>query len=412
MTDDPAASLTFADIEAAADLLRGSVVRTPLVRSGALSALTGAEIYLKLETLQRTGSFKDRGAFVKLSSLDEAQRKAGVIAISAGNHAQGVAYHAKRLGAPATIVMPEGTPFTKVSRTQSHGARVILRGDTIDASQDFARDLAEAEGLTLVHPYDDPKIVAGQGVIALEMLADAPDLETLVIPIGGGGLIGGVGLAANQIKPSIQIVGVEAALYPSMYQSLNGLPVQCGGDTIAEGIAVKTPGALNIALARRFVDDLVLLDEPSLEHALQTMLETGKLVAEGAGAAPLAAVLADPARFAGKKVGVIVCGANIDSRIMAGVLMRGMARAHRLARIRVGIADAPGALSKVASQIGETGANIVEVMHQRMFYDVPVKQASLDIMIETRDENHIYDVMARLQAAGYTAKILSESEAG
>ncbi len=412
MTDDPAASLTFADIEAAADLLRGSVVRTPLVRSGALSALTGAEIYLKLETLQRTGSFKDRGAFVKLSSLDEAQRKAGVIAISAGNHAQGVAYHAKRLGAPATIVMPAGTPFTKVSRTQSHGARVILRGDTIDASQDFASDLAEAEGLTLVHPYDDPKIVAGQGVIALEMLADAPDLETLVIPIGGGGLIGGVGLAANQIKPSIQIVGVEAALYPSMYQSLNGLPVQCGGDTIAEGIAVKTPGALNIALARRFVDDLVLLDEPSLEHALQTMLETGKLVAEGAGAAPLAAVLADPARFAGKKVGVIVCGANIDSRIMAGVLMRGMARAHRLARIRVGIADAPGALSKVASQIGETGANIVEVMHQRMFYDVPVKQASLDIMIETRDENHIYDVMARLQAAGYTAKILSESEAG
>ncbi|MDJ0683308.1 MAG: threonine ammonia-lyase [Alphaproteobacteria bacterium] len=412
MTDDPAASLTFADIEAAAKLMRGSVVCTPLVYSGALSAMTGAEIYLKLETLQRTGSFKDRGAFVKLSSLSEAQRKAGVIAISAGNHAQGVAYHAKRLGASATIVMPAGTPFTKVSRTQSHGARVILRGDTIDASQDFARDLAEAEGLTLVHPYDDPKIVAGQGVIALEMLADAPDLETLVIPIGGGGLIGGVGLAAKQIKPSIQIVGVEAALYPSMYQSLNGLPVQCGGDTIAEGIAVKTPGALNIALARRFVDDLVLLDEPSLEHAVQTMLETGKLVAEGAGAAPLAAVLADPARFAGKKVGVIVCGANIDSRIMAGVLMRGMARAHRLARIRVGIADAPGALSKVASQIGETGANIVEVMHQRMFYDVPVKQASLDIMIETRDESHIHDVLARLQAAGYTAKILSESEAG
>lgn len=401
-------AVTLDDIKRAAALLEGQVVRTPTHYSGPLSDLTGAEIYLKLETLQHTGSFKDRGAFVKLSSLTEEQKENGVIAMSAGNHAQGVAYHAKRLGIPATIVMPEGTPFTKVARTQAHGARVILHGDNINAAEPYAKDLAEEENLTFVHPYADAHIVAGQGTIGLEFLEDVPDLDTIVVPIGGGGIISGIATAVKSINPSIRIVGVEAALYPSMYQIINGLEPRMGGDTVAEGIAVKTPGEINIEITRRLVDDILLVDEPALEAAVQTMLETGKVMTEGAGAAPLAAVQTHSGQFAGKKVGMMVCGSNIDSRILAGILMRGMFRAYRLARIRVSIKDAAGSLAKVADHIGQTGGNIVEVQHQRMFYNVPVKNAELDIMVETRDHDHIQTILTRLNAAGFKSKLLSE----
>ncbi len=398
--------VTFDDIKRAAQDLEGQVVRTPSHYSRPLSDLTGTEVFLKLETLQHTGSFKDRGAYIKLSSLTEAQKQSGVIAMSAGNHAQGVAWHANRLGIPATIVMPEGTPFTKVSRTQAHGARVILHGDNISAAEPFANDLAKEENLTFVHPYADPLIIAGQGTVGLEFLADVPDLDVILVPIGGGGIISGVAIAAKAINPEIKIVGVEAGLYPSMYQLINNMPPQMGGDTIAEGIAVKTPGAINQEIVKALVDDILLVDEPSLELAVQTMLETGKTLAEGAGAAGLAALLAHPGRFAGKKTGLVVCGSNIDSRILAATLMRGMARAHRLVRIRVTIKDAPGVLSRVTDHIGHTGGNIVEVMHQRMFYDVPVKNAELDIMVETRDHAHVQDILTRLNAAGFKSKLL------
>lgn len=405
----PPLPVTMENIEQAARDLAGQVVATPTIRSGPLSALTGSEVYLKLETLQHTGSFKDRGAYIKMLSLSDAQKENGVIAMSAGNHAQGVAWHAKRLGIPATIVMPEGTPFTKVARTQAHGARVILHGDNINAAEPFAVALAEEEGLTFVHPYADPHIIAGQGTVALEMLAAVPDLDVLVVPIGGGGIISGMTIAAKALRPSIRVVGVEAALYPSMYQLVHGLPPQMGGDTIAEGIAVKTPGAINVEIVKALVDDILLVDEPALENAVQVMLETGKTLAEGAGAAPLAALLSHPGRFSGKKVGLAVCGSNIDSRILAATLMRGMVRAHRLARIRVKIKDTPGVLACVADHIGQTGGNIVEVMHQRMFYDVPVKNAELDIMVETRDQAHVQDILTRLGAAGFPSRLLLDT---
>ena len=400
--------VTLEDIQRAAELLEGQVIRTPVHPSGPLSDLTGAEVFLKLETLQHTGSFKDRGAYVKLWSLTDEQKANGVIAMSAGNHAQGVAYHAKRLGIPATIVMPEGTPFTKVARTQSHGARVILHGDNINTAEPFAKELAEKENLTFVHPYADPHIVAGQGTIGLELLDDVPDLDAIIVPIGGGGVISGIATAVKSLKPGIKVIGVEAALYPSMYQIINGLEPLMGGDTVAEGIAVKTPGDINVEATRRLVDDILLVDEPALENAVQTMLETGKVMTEGAGAAPLAALLAHPARFTGAKVALVVCGSNIDSRLLAGILMRGMIRASRLARIRVLIKDAPGVLAKVSEHIGQTGGNIVEVQHQRMFYNVPVKNAELDIMVETRDHDHVQTILTRLSAAGFKCKLLSD----
>lgn len=399
--------VSIEDIRRAAAVLDGHVVRTPTLRSGPLSDLTGAEIFGKLETLQYTGSFKDRGALVKLMSLKEEERANGVIAVSAGNHAQGVAYHAKRLGIPATIVMPEGTPFTKIARTRSHGARVVLFGDTISEAEPHAHEISEAESLTFVHPYDDDHIIAGQGTIGLEVLDAVPDLDVIVVPIGGGGIIGGVATAAKAIKPGIEIVGVEAALYPSMYQRIHGLAPNMGGDTIAEGIAVKRPGDRNVEIVRRLVDGILLVDEPAIEAAIQTLLETGKVLAEGAGAAPLAAVMTNLTRFAGRRVCLIVCGANIDSRILASVLMRGMVRAGRLVRIRVKIKDSPGILAKVAEHIGAIGGNIVEVLHQRMFFDVPVKSADLDIMVETRDRDHVQEIVTRLNAAGYEAMLLN-----
>jgi threonine dehydratase len=320
-------SVTIDDIRRAASVIEGHVVRTPAVAAPRLAEATGAgTVVLKLENQQYTGSFKDRGAYNKLASLDAAAKKAGVIAMSAGNHAQGVAYHAQRLGIPSTIVMPEGTPFNKVERTASFGARVLIHGDSIDSAAVFARDMAARDGLTFVHPYDDPLIVAGQGTIGLELLEDFPDLDTIVVPIGGGGVLSGTAIAAKTINPNIEMVGVEAALYPSMHNAVRGLPPNNGGQTIAEGIAVKSPGKLTQEIITSLVGDLLLVSEDALERGVQMLAERQKIVAEGAGAAGLAAMIAHPARFKGRKVGLVVCGGNIDSRMLAQVLMRGLVR--------------------------------------------------------------------------------------
>jgi threonine dehydratase len=402
-------TVSIDDIRAAAKILHGAVPRTPLIHSGALSKEFGAALHLKLETLQFTGSFKDRGALVKLSSLPKDAARNGVIAASAGNHAQGAAYHAKRLGIPATIVMPVSTPFTKVNRTEALGARVVLHGDSVSACVPFARDMMAAENLTFVHPFDDPHIIAGQGTVALEILEDLPDVDTLVVPIGGGGLAAGIAIAAKALKPDVEIIGVEAALYPSMAQAVRGEKSTAGGETIAEGIAVKTPGALTVPIVRALVDDLVTAGELTLEDAVATMAVTAKIVAEGAGAAPLAAVMADPGRFVDKTVALVVSGGNIDSRMLASVLMRGLVRDGQIARLRITISDAPGTLARVAQNIGALGGNIVEIVHQRMFFDVPVKQAEADIAVETRDEEHVEEIVAALTADGFPTRRLGDT---
>ena len=373
-------TVTAQDIRDAAALLDGQIVRTPTMRSRTLSEIAGCELWLKFENLQYTASFKDRGAYVKLASLGDLARKAGVIAASAGNHAQGVAYHARRLGIPATIVMPAQTPFNKVRQTEHFGARIVLHGADLAESYDHALEIAPREGLTVVHPYDDPKIIAGQGTAALEMLEDAPNLDTLVVPIGGGGLIGGMALMAAELKPGIEIFGAEAALYPAMKQCLAGGEIRTGGTTIAEGIAVKRPGEITREIVRRHVSDILLVDEPALESAVLMLLEIEKSVVEGAGAAALAAVLQNGERFAGRTVGVVVSGGNIDSRVLSAILMRGLVREGRLVRLRIDIQDQPGVLGSVARLIGEAGGNIVEVYHQRLFHNVPLKQAELDIV--------------------------------
>jgi len=401
-------AITRQTIEAAAELIGDAVLRTPTVPSEALSALAGTRIVLKLESLQHTGSFKVRGAFVKMSGLDDAARKAGVVAASAGNHAQGVAFWARRLGVPATIVMPEGTPFTKISRTEALGSRVVIAGPGLSESREHALGLVDSEGLEFIHPYDDPDIIAGQGTVALEMLADASDLDCIVVPIGGGGLMAGVATVARALKPGIEIIGVEAGLYPSMRRrAIDGsASLDCGGQTVAEGIAVKQPGGLTLPIVESLVDDIVLIDESALEAAVHAFIEHQRLVVEGAGAAPLAAVLDDPERFAGKTVGLVVSGGNIDSRLLSSILMRGLVRQGRLVRLRVEITDSPGILAKVSGIIGAVGGNIVEVYHQRLFFDVPVKLAEVDVVIETRDSGHVAEVIDRLTSAGYPVRLL------
>ncbi len=395
------------DIRTAAQAIEGEVVRTPLVAAPRLSQTLGCEISLKLENLQFTGSFKDRGALNKLKSLSAAEAGRGVIAMSAGNHAQGVAHHAQRLGIPATIVMPEFAPFTKVERTRSFGARVVLEGDTIDAAAEAARRIQQEEGLAFIHPYDDPMIVAGQGSIGLEMLADRPDLELIVVPIGGGGIISGIALAAKAVNPEIRILGVEAELYPSMYQALNDLSPSAGGTTLADGIAVKTPGGLTKAIVADLVDEILLVDEPGFEAAVQLLVEEQKLVAEGAGAAGIAAILKYPERFAGRRVATVICGGNIDVRLLASVLTRGLIRDGRLVKLRVEIVDRPGMLARISECIGRTGGNIIEVHHQRMFSDVPAKQADLDIMVETRNPAHVDEIVTLLEGQGLPTRIIS-----
>ncbi|MCY4397523.1 MAG: threonine ammonia-lyase [Rhodospirillaceae bacterium] len=402
-------TVTAQDIRKAAALLKGQVVRTPTLHSRTLSDIAGCEIWLKFENLQYTASFKDRGSYVKLVSLDDAERRAGVIAASAGNHAQGVAYHARRLGIPATIVMPAQTPFNKVRQTEHFGARIVLHGAGLAESYDHAVGIAEREGLTIVHPYDDPAIVAGQGTAALEMLEDAPDLDVLVVPIGGGGLIGGMALMANDMKPGIEIFGAEAALYPAMKQALAGEEIRTGGTTIAEGIAVKRPGVITREIVRQHVSDILLVDESALENAVLMLLEIEKSVVEGAGAAALAAVLQERARFSGRNVGVVVSGGNIDSRVLSAILMRGLVREGRLVRLRIDIQDQPGVLGAVARLIGDAGGNIVEVYHQRLFHNVPLKQAELDVVLETRDADHVDAILKALSGAGHSATMISSS---
>ncbi|MGP6156057.1 MAG: threonine ammonia-lyase [Vulcanimicrobiaceae bacterium] len=400
------ASVTYEDIVCAAGRIAGYVVDTPSLGAPALSERSGARVILKLETRQRTGAFKDRGAANCLLQLSAAERANGVIAMSAGNHAQAVAYQGKRLGIPTTIVMPETTPFTKVRRTQSFGARIVLAGANLTAAGERAAQLVESEGLTLVHPYDDARIVAGQGTVALELLRDAPDLDVLLVPVGGGGLIGGIAVAARRLAPTIEIIGVETERYPSLVRALEGLPPLEGGQTIAEGIAVKTIGAIPLAIARELVDDVVLVSDESIESAIHLLLEEEKLLAEGAGAAPLAALLDDAQRFAGRTVGIVVGGGNIDTGLLANVLGRVRLREGRVVRMRVEIDDRPGVLAEVARLIGECGANIIDVTHQRLFPDVSSKQAELDITVETRGPGDLENILRKLDAAAFATSLL------
>lgn len=395
-----------ADIDAAAARLAGAVVRTPTLRSQTLSQLVGADVWLKFENLQFTAAYKERGALNTLLQLSAEARAKGVIAASAGNHAQGLAYHAHRLGIPATIVMPRPTPTVKVTQTEGHGATVILEGETFDAAYAHARKLEAEGGLTFVHPFDHPHIIAGQGTVALEMLADAPDIDTLVVPIGGGGLFSGMGVAARGIDPAIRLIGVQAELYPSMYAAVKHLELPCAGDTLAEGIAVKQPGTLTRRFVEALADDILLVSERDLEKAVSLLLQIEKTVVEGAGAAGLAALLAHPERFAGRRVGIVLCGGNIDTRLLANVLLRDLARSGRLARLRVRLQDRPGALFNVARIFHEQQVNIIEVYHQRVFTTLPAKGLITDIECETRDRAHLERLIAALRAAAYEVSLV------
>src|SRR5687767_6986641 len=380
--------LSLEHIRAAARRLEGAIEKTPLVHSRTLSRLTGAEIFLKFENLQFTASFKERGALNKLLSLSAAERSRGVIAMSAGNHAQAVAYHAARLGIPALIVMPKGSPNTKIRNTQVHGAVVVLEGENLFEAGKHARTLAARDNLVFVHPYEDPLIIAGQGTVGLEMLEAIPDLDILVVPVGGGGLISGIATAAKALKREIKVYGAETQNYPSMHQRLNNLPVECGGDTIAEGIAVKDVGNIAFAIIQKLVEEVLVVKEETIERAVVALIEIEKTVAEGAGAAALAALLEKRSLFEGKRVGLPISGGNIDSRVRASVLMRGLVRDARLVRLRVTMPDVSGSLAKVAALIAEAGGNIVEVQHQRIFGTASVRSPEVEFLVETRDRGH------------------------
>jgi threonine dehydratase len=394
-------TITLADVQAARRTLAGAVLRTPMLPAPKLSALTGAEVFVKYENMQVTNSFKDRGAFVKLAALSAAERSRGVIAMSAGNHAQAVAYHSRRLGIPATIVMPVTTPFVKVKATEAYGAKVVLDGESLSECQERAAAMARDDALVLVHPYDDPAIIAGQGTVALEMFEDVDDLDVLVVPIGGGGLIAGNAIAARGLRPKVDIVGVEAALYPSMRNAITGANSPIGGPTLAEGIAVKNVGTLTLPVVRELVSDIILVDEAHLERAVNAYLTLQKTMAEGAGAAGLAAMFAAPERFRNRKVGLILCGGNIDPRILASIMVRELERDHRIVSFRLTIADRPGVLGPIATLLGRLGANILEVDHRRLFLDVPAKGAKLDITVEARDHAHSKEIMLALSEGGY-----------
>jgi threonine dehydratase len=401
MTRETLVRITLADIQAAQKVIAGQVLRTPMLPAPKLSALTGAEVFVKYENLQVTNSFKERGAYVKLVSLTKAERARGVIAMSAGNHAQAVAYHAARLEIPATIVMPVTTPLVKIAATRAYGAEVVLDGETVSEAQVRAEAIARERNLSWVHPYDDPHVIAGQGTIALEMLEEVPDLDVLVVPIGGGGLIAGNAIAARSLKPAIEIIGVEAALYPSMWNALHGAEQAVGGATLAEGIAVKNVGKLALPIVCELVSDIILVDEACLERAVNAFLTLQKAMAEGAGAAGLAAMLVDAARFRGRKVGLILCGGNIDARILASIMVRELERQEHIVSFRLTIPDRPGVLGQIATRLGQLGANILEVDHKRLFLDVPAKGARLDITVETRDGAHAVEILSALAADGF-----------
>ncbi len=393
--------LTLDHVRAAYGRIRDSIVATPTLHSQTLSKLTGANIYLKFENLQFTAAYKERGALNAILLLSEEQRGKGVIAASAGNHAQGLSYHGTRLDIPVTIVMPVPTPTVKVMQTESVGGKVVLFGETFDDAYEHARQLEVEQGLTFVHPFDDPNVAAGQGTVALEMLESVPSLDMLVVPIGGGGLLSGMGTAARALKPDIGLIGVQAELYPSMYALLNNLQMPCEGDTLAEGIAVKMPGAFTSKVIRELVDEIVLVNEAHLETAVSLLLQIEKTVVEGAGAAGLAAVMAHPEKFADKNVGVVLCGGNIDTRLLANVLLRDLARSGRLARLRLTLQDRPGALYKVMRLFNEHNVNIIEIYHQRIFTTLPAKGLITDIECEARDAKQLQGLVDGLQVAGY-----------
>jgi len=406
-------NITLQDIQNASKLIDGIVLRTPFIRSLKISEMTGADVWLKLENLQHTGAFKIRGAVVKLLSLNADELKAGVIAASAGNHAQGISYFARKLGIPAIIVMPKGTPFTKISRTEALGAHVVLQGDDFIGARDYAYKLSKENGHTFVHPYDDEQIIAGQGTIALEMLEDKPDLDSMIVSIGGGGLISGIGIAAKAINPNIEIHGVQAALYPSMYDAYHQIVTEYSGDqTIADGIAVKEPSDNTHKIIDQVVDDVYLTGEIEIEQAVQLYLELQRVIAEGAGAAPLSALINNKDDFKGKSVGLVVSGGNIDSRMLSSILMRGLVREGRLASLRISIPDMPGVLAIISKIIGDSGANIIEVHHQQLFSDVALKQTQIDVAVETIDRKHLQKLVDVLTNTGYRTRILSSTMAG
>jgi threonine dehydratase len=392
---------TIEDIRAAAQRIEGAVVRTPMLLSRTLSDVIGAEVWLKFENLQYTSAYKERGALNKLLQLTDEERGRGVIAASAGNHSQAVAYHATRLGIPAVIVMPESTPTVKVTKTKGYGAKVILHGDMFDDAYAKARELALENGYVFVHPFDDPQIIAGAGTVGLEMLEDAPDLDTIVVPIGGGGLMSGISIATRAVKPDIELIGVEAELYPSMKCAIEGCPKPLGGDTLAEGIAVKQPGELTSRILKEYVNEVVLVSERSIESAVAMLVRLEKTVVEGAGAAGFAAMLSDPGRYKGKTIATLLCGGNIDTHLLANVLVRDLVRQGRIARLRVAAQDQPGALARIAAQFHEAGVNIIEIRHSRIFTALPAKDTVIEVECEARDAAAIDQVEAMLTTAGF-----------
>jgi threonine dehydratase len=403
-------SITADAIRTAYDDLKKFVIRTPTIAAPGLSLVTGLDLTLKLENLQHTSSFKARGAYNKMKALSEEAKTRGVITMSAGNHAQAVAFHAKQMGIPAVIVMPSQTPFAKISRTRAWGAEIILEGRNLNECEGVVQSMIDDRNLTLIHPYNDAEVVIGQGSVGLEMLEDAPELDTIIVPIGGGGLIAGIATIAKDINPKINIIGVEAALWPSMTQMISGENPTSGGETLAEGIAVKHPGSVTKPVVERLVDDILLTDENHIESAVSLLVEQQRIVAEGAGAAGLAAVLQHGHLFKDKKCGIVICGGNIDPRLLAGVLTRSMAKDGRLARLRIDINDEPGMLASISTAIGECKGNIVEIFHQRMFHDVPAKQAKIDAVIETRGGDHVNEIITALTNRGFNVTILTDTE--
>ena len=397
------------DIRHAAIMLKDHILRTPMLAAPMLSRHLDCEVFVKLECLQHTSSFKARGAYMAMQGLTADQRKNGVIAMSAGNHAQAVAYHAEHMGIPATIVMPAQTPFAKVSRTRAFGATVVLEGRNLNECEDTVVKLIADQNLTLIHPYDNPLVMTGQGTTGLEMLEDIPDLDALVVPIGGGGLMGGIATIARDMRPNIEIFGVQTELYPAMKMAIADQEIACGGETLAEGIAVKKPGLLTMPVVKALVDDILLVSERQLEWAVGALVEQQRIVAEGAGAAGIAALYAHPDLFAGKRVGVVICGGNIDPRLLASILTRNMAVDGRIARLRIDISDEPGMLAAISTAIGDCGGNIVEIYHQRLFYDVPAKLAKVDAVVETRGSDHVDEIIAALTKARFKVRQLDDS---
>ena len=402
-------AVTADQIRDTAVRLDRQIIRTPMLEAPMLSRNLGCDLFLKLECLQHTSSFKARGALNAMLGLNDQQRQLGVIAMSAGNHAQAVAYHAEHMGIPATIVMPAQTPFAKVARTRAFGAKVVLEGRNLNECEGTVNALIQEHGLTLIHPYDNELVMMGQGTAGLEMLTDQPDLDILVVPIGGGGLMGGIATIARDMRPNIKIYGVQTELYPSMKLAVEGKEITCCGETLAEGIAVKKPGGVALPVIDALVDEILLVNERELEWAVGALIEQQRVVSEGAGAAGIAAIHANPALFAGKKVGVVICGGNIDPRLLASILNRNMAVDGRIARLRIDISDEPGMLAAISTTIGKCGGNIVEIYHQRLFYDVPAKLAKIDAVIETRGPTHVDEIIAALRAAYFQVRQLDDS---